>query len=66
VPVELASFTVNVNNLGQVVLNWETATEVNNQGFEIERRTESSEYRTVALLKVTELLQNQEAIIILI
>jgi hypothetical protein len=51
VPVELTSFTANVNNLGQVVLNWETATEVNNQGFEIERRTESSEYRTVGFVE---------------
>ncbi len=51
VPVELTSFTGNVNNLGQVVLNWETATEVNNQGFEIERRTESSEYRTVGFVE---------------
>jgi len=51
VPVELTSFTANVNNLGQVVLNWETATEVNNQGFEIERRTETSEYRTVGFVE---------------
>ena len=51
IPVELTSFTGNVNNLGQVVLNWETATEVNNQGFEIERRTESSEYRTVGFVE---------------
>jgi len=51
VPVELTSFTGNVNNLGQVVLNWETATEVNNQGFEIERRTETSEYRTVGFVE---------------
>jgi hypothetical protein len=51
IPVELTSFTGNVNNLGQVVLNWETATEVNNQGFEIERRTETSEYRTVGFVE---------------
>jgi hypothetical protein len=51
IPVELTSFTANVNGLGQVVLNWETATEVNNQGFEIERRTESSEYRTVGFVE---------------
>jgi hypothetical protein len=51
VPVELTSFTANVNNLGQVILNWETATEINNQGFEIERRTETSEYRTVAFVE---------------
>jgi hypothetical protein len=50
IPVELTSFTGNVNNLGQVVLNWQTATELNNQGFEIERRTESSEFRTIAFI----------------
>jgi len=51
VPVELTSFTGTVNNLGQVVLNWETATEINNQGFEIERRTETSEFRTVGFVE---------------
>jgi hypothetical protein len=51
VPVELTSFTGNVNSLGQVILNWETATEVNNQGFEIERRTETSEYRTIGFVE---------------
>ena len=61
IPVELTSFTGNVNNLGQVVLNWETASELNNQGFEIERRTETSEYRTVGFVEGTEQLPNQEA-----
>jgi len=51
IPVELTSFTANVNTLGQVVLNWETATEVNNQGFEVERRTETSEYRTIGFVE---------------
>jgi len=51
IPVELTSFIANVNNLGQVVLNWETASELNNQGFEIERRTESSEFRTVGFVE---------------
>ena len=51
VPVELTSFTANVNGLSQVVLNWETATEINNQGFEIERRTESSEFRTIGFVE---------------
>lgn len=39
-PVELTSFTANVNK-AQVDLNWQTATEINNYGFEIERKTES-------------------------
>ena len=38
VPVELTSFYANVNN-NEVVLNWTTATETNNQGFEIEKNS---------------------------
>lgn len=37
-PVELTSFTANVAD-GKVLLNWQTATEVNNYGFEILRRS---------------------------
>ena len=36
VPVELTSFTAALNN-NAVELNWNTATEVNNYGFEVER-----------------------------
>jgi hypothetical protein len=36
VPVELASFTAGLNGRN-VVLNWTTASELNNQGFQIER-----------------------------
>ncbi|MCZ6701724.1 MAG: hypothetical protein O6940_01645, partial [Ignavibacteria bacterium] len=43
-PVELTSFTANVNNNGHVVLNWSTETELNNQMFEIERRIEEDQY----------------------
>ncbi len=38
VPVELTSFTASVNERN-VTLNWTTATETNNQGFEIERNS---------------------------
>ncbi|MBK7378117.1 MAG: T9SS type A sorting domain-containing protein [Ignavibacteriales bacterium] len=38
VPVELTSFTAKANN-NEVVLNWSTATETNNQGFDIERKS---------------------------
>jgi plastocyanin len=38
VPVELTSFSASVNN-NSVVLNWITATELNNSGFEIERNS---------------------------
>jgi hypothetical protein len=40
VPVELTSFTASVNERN-VTLDWTTATETNNQGFEIERNSGS-------------------------
>ncbi|MDP4114870.1 MAG: T9SS type A sorting domain-containing protein [Bacteroidota bacterium] len=40
VPVELTSFTANMTN-GNVNLNWVTATEINNRGFEIEKYTDN-------------------------
>lgn len=41
VPVELTSFTA-IAEQSKVILNWETATEVNNYGFEIQRSNTSS------------------------
>ena len=41
-PVELASFTSNVNK-NNVQLNWTTSTETNNQGFDIERTVVGSD-----------------------
>jgi len=38
IPVELTSFTASVNER-DVILNWTTATELNNQGFEIQRNS---------------------------
>ncbi len=46
VPVELTSFTATSNNK-EVELNWSTATETNNQGFEVERRISETEFRTI-------------------
>lgn len=43
VPVELTSFTASVND-NDVTLSWETATELNNSGFEIERKSAAGEY----------------------
>jgi hypothetical protein len=40
IPVELTSFTANVIG-NKVKLNWTTATELNNQGFEIQRKVKS-------------------------
>jgi hypothetical protein len=45
-PVVLTSFSASVNN-GKVVLNWQTATEVNNYGFEVERSTVISHQSSV-------------------
>ncbi|MFI5236677.1 MAG: choice-of-anchor B family protein [Ignavibacteriales bacterium] len=45
VPVELTSFTASTSG-SSVTLNWTTSTEVNNLGFEIQRRT-GSEFVTI-------------------
>lgn len=46
VPVELVSFNANVNK-GIVNLQWATATEINNQGFEVQRKFGSNNFVTV-------------------
>ncbi len=48
-PVELTSFAASVVN-GDVKLDWTTATEQNNKGFEIQRKSENSDYRTIAFI----------------
>ena len=50
VPVELTSFTAFSRN-NQVVLNWSTATELNNYIFEIERKTADQEYYTIGYVE---------------
>ncbi len=45
-PVELSSFSAQVSN-GNVLLNWTTETEINNQGFEIERRLSEGQFITI-------------------
>ncbi|MCH7965251.1 MAG: T9SS type A sorting domain-containing protein [Bacteroidetes bacterium] len=39
IPVELTSFSA-LTNANDVILNWQTATEINNQGFEIQRSSD--------------------------
>ncbi|WP_052596808.1 LamG-like jellyroll fold domain-containing protein [Aureispira sp. CCB-QB1] len=39
-PVELIEFKATRQNVDEVLLNWATATEINNQGFQIERMLE--------------------------
>ena len=49
-PVELTTFSA--NNLGdKVELNWNTATEVNNYGFNVERKTENGEWTNIGFVK---------------
>jgi hypothetical protein len=48
IPVELTSFSSVVNE-NDVFLSWQTATETNNQGFEVERSS-GYEYRTVGFV----------------
>ncbi|OGU71412.1 MAG: hypothetical protein A2V93_00170 [Ignavibacteria bacterium RBG_16_34_14] len=49
VPVELTSFNVNIVG-NQIVLNWITATETNNKGFEIERKFKNNEWETIGFI----------------
>jgi hypothetical protein len=49
IPVELTSFTANADG-GNVTLNWSTATETNNKGFQIERKTIHGQFRNVAFV----------------
>jgi len=49
IPVELTSFIASVNN-NNVVLNWTTATELNNKGFEIERKSGDSDFKTISFM----------------
>ncbi len=50
VPVELVSFNAVVNNR-QVILNWQTASEKNNHGFNVERTEDKSNWNTIAFVK---------------
>ena len=59
-PVTLSHFNVFKNNK-QVELNWQTSSELNNHGFEIERRSDNSFWETLQFVKgsgTTRLVQN--------
>lgn len=49
VPVELTSFAASVNG-NSVNLNWSTATELNNSGFDIERKSSSSSWTKIGFV----------------
>ena len=50
VPVELTSFTAEALDQ-KVILRWTTATELNNNGFEIQRKVAESDFATVGFVR---------------
>ena len=50
IPVELVSFGASVQG-NSVNLSWQTATELNNSGFEIQRKTENSNWNKVGFVE---------------
>jgi hypothetical protein len=50
VPVELNSFTATATGK-EVTLSWSTATELNNQGFEVQRKFSSNDFLTIGSVK---------------
>ena len=49
VPVELVSFSASVSG-PSIVLNWKTASEVNNYGFEIQRKSQNSDWKKIGFV----------------
>jgi hypothetical protein len=49
IPVELTSFTASASG-NNVFLNWSTASETNNQGFDIQRKSLNSDYESVGFV----------------
>jgi len=50
VPVELTSFTGTVNK-NKITLTWTTATEKNNKGFEVERKTDKGAFSKISFVE---------------
>lgn len=50
VPVELTSFTASGSEKG-ITLNWVTASELNNRGFEVQKSKDGFNYYTIAFIK---------------
>jgi hypothetical protein len=50
IPVELISFTAKANG-SKILLNWSTATELNNYGFDVQRSVDCKEYGTIGFVK---------------
>ena len=49
IPVELTSFTATTNGK-EVLLNWSTATELNNYGFKVQRSNNNKEFVTIGFV----------------
>jgi len=49
IPVELTSFAANVNG-NSVSLTWSTATETNNSGFEVQKKSSNSEWTSIGFV----------------
>lgn len=49
IPVELTSFSASVNG-NNVLLKWTTATEINNSGFDVERRNPNGEWKSIGFV----------------
>lgn len=50
IPVELTSFRADVNN-DLVTLSWETASETNNRGFQIERKSSKGSFESIGFVE---------------
>jgi hypothetical protein len=50
IPVELTSFTAQ-QSFGNVTLLWSTATELNNKGFQIERKSQQDDWKVLGFIK---------------
>jgi photosystem II stability/assembly factor-like uncharacterized protein len=59
VPIELTSFIAQAENQ-KVILKWTTATELNNNGFEIQRRVAESDFATVGFVRGEGTTTNQK------
>ncbi|WP_167856693.1 T9SS type A sorting domain-containing protein [Hymenobacter aquaticus] len=46
-PVELVAFTAKLRGDNTVALNWATASETNNRGFEVERSADAKNFKTI-------------------
>lgn len=49
-PVKLVNFSASLNN-NQTELNWSTASETNNKGFEVERSIDGENFETIGFVK---------------